>query len=310
VPACPAGALTVEGFDPAAVVAAALQGGGAQLACAGSGQAGVGKVPCHKMTDARLLAALFAAGAGEIAILGTENCAACPAGDARPALAEAEKTLAKWFGAAAPRLVLAGAAHDAAVGRGNAAGRRQFLRGRFRALAPTPGATPDLPDFEDPVYDDGAEAAPARAVPYQALLADVRAALPFRPDGATGATGRNIDAACSGCMICAELCPTGALNDASGAAGGSFVRQVGFDAALCTNCTLCLKVCPMKAISARALRGPGAATGGRSILFARSEQTCANCGSLYAPAPGGGALCPGCENDRQMDDDWLDMLSG
>jgi ferredoxin len=313
VPACPAGALEIEGFDPASVTGAVVPGGKASLACAATGQTGPGVVPCHKMTDARVLAALFAAGADEIAIIGTENCAGCPAGDARPALAEAVGTLGKWFGKGAPGVVLAEAVQGRAAPRsGSAVGRRHFLRGAFRALAPL-GDAPQarrLPDFDDPIFEDESDGAAARPVPYQALLASARAELPFRANGQAGATGRSIGAACSGCMVCAELCPTGALADASGSVGGGWHRQISFDAALCTNCTLCQKVCPMRAISARTLRGAEAASAQRGVLFARVEQRCPSCGAAFAAAAGGSARCPGCENDRHMDDDWMDMLSG
>jgi ferredoxin len=313
VPACPAGALEIGGFDVAAVPGAVVQGDTARLACAASGQDGAGLVACHKMTDARLLAAIYAAGAGEIVILGTENCADCPGGDARPALAEAVQTLGKWFGEDAPKVVFAAVAEAGGASRpGGAVERRHFLRGAFRALAPEPAAAPapPMPDFDDPVFDDDSDGAPARPVPYQALLAAARARLPFRPNSPAGATGRSIGAACSGCMACAELCPTGALGDASGAVGGGYLRQVSFDATLCTNCTLCQKICPMTAITARALRGTEAASARRAVLFARAEQVCTTCGGLFAAVPDGPRLCPGCENDKHMDDDWMDMLSG
>lgn len=313
VPACPAGALEIDGFDPAKVARAILPDGNASLACAATGQTGSGVVPCHKMTDARLLAALFAAGASEITIGGTENCAGCPAGDARPALAETTRTLGKWFGEKAPRVVLAVAGQASAAPRsGSAVGRRHFLRGAFRALSPAsdPPQARQLPDFDDPIFQDESDGAPARPVPYQALLASARADLPFRANGRAGATGRSIGSACSGCMVCAELCPTGALSDASGAVGGGYVRRISFDATLCTNCTLCQKVCPMRAISSKALRGAEAASARREVIFARADQSCAICGTLFAAASGGAALCPGCQNDRHMDDDWMEMLSG
>lgn len=313
VPACPAGALEMDGFDPARLAGTVVPRDKVNLACAAAGQTGPDVVPCHKMTDARLLAALFAKGAGEIVIIGTENCAGCPGGDARPGLAEAARTLTKWFGVAAPRVALAEAGPGSAAPQsGSAVGRRHFLRGAFRALAPADDVPParQMPDFDDPIFDDEGDGTLARPVPYQALLAAARAELPFRADGPAGATGRSIGAACSGCMVCAELCPTGALADASKATGGSLLRQISFDAARCTNCTLCQKVCPMSAISAMALRGAEAAAAQRTVLFARAEQRCAKCGAVFAAQAGGSALCPGCENDQHMDDDWMEMLGG
>jgi len=318
VPACPGGAFSHDRFDPEALPAQAVRDGAARLTCgAVADPSASGVVPCHKMTDARLLAAIFAQGAAVIEIVGTDSCAGCPGGDARPALTTAQRTLGKWFGEAAPQVELLGAAGQRARAEepasDTAVQRRHFLRGAFRALAPEPedDADPGMPSFDDPRFDEAEpDQALARPVPYQHLLAEARARLPFRADGPTGATGRSIGPDCSGCMVCADLCPTGALGDDSGSQGGQFYRIVSFDAALCTNCTLCTKVCPMTAISTQALRGLPAATAGRKALYARRDATCSNCGAHFAPGSDGGSICPGCQNDVDMDDDWLDMLRG
>lgn len=309
VPACPGGALSHDRFDPEALVQSAVQHGVARLACAPAGETGGHVLPCHRMLDARLIAALFAAGAARIEVAGCENCAGCPNGDARPALAAAQRTLEKWFAEAGPEVIVAEAVRAKAEPEAKKAlERRHLLRGAFGALAAEPEPAPDLddfmPSFDDPRYFDDVEAALAQPVTYQNLLAEVRAELPFREGGPSGATGRVIGESCSGCMVCSDLCPTGALEGLIERTG----REVSFDPALCTNCTLCIKVCPMTAMSAHALRGVDEVLAGRGALYTRADQVCTNCGTSFAPHADGATICPGCQNDQDMDDNWLGML--
>ena len=46
---------------------------------------------------------------------------------------------------------------------------------------------------------------------------------------------------CSGCALCAEFCPTGALHKAGKATGGGTLLE--FDAALCRDCGVCSDTC-------------------------------------------------------------------
>ncbi len=87
-------------------------------------------------------------------------------------------------------------------------------------------------------------------------------------------------------------------------------RRVTFDPALCTNCTLCLKVCPMAAITGRTLRGAQEALAGRAPLYTRALRQCPSCGAGFSDAAGQATVCPACANDTDMEEDWLDMLSG
>jgi ferredoxin len=255
------------------------------------------------MLDARLMAALFAEGAGVIVPVGTEHCGDCPSGDARPALAAAARTLAKWFGDAAPLVLAAPGDDESEAGAGGRAVRRRaLLRRVIRSLAPPPVVPPSFDELA--ASDDPDDLAPGRPVPYQAALAARWRALAFRPGAPVGATGRTIGEACSGCLICAELCPTGALEADCSASH----RVVSFDPALCTNCTLCLKICPMEAITARALRGVESACAGRALLHAQAQRRCPGCGSPFAAADPRRGLCPICENEQEMDEEWLELL--
>ncbi len=316
VPVCPAGAFALDGFDPEAFVAQAAAGPEVTIGCRQSEIRDIA-VPCHKMLDARLLAALAAEGVARIRLAGSEACDACPSGNARPRLARAVKTLRSWLGDGAPVVLVARdtgagpADRDADRASDRAAKRRRLLRGGFAALAraePEQAAGPDdLPSFDALLNDlDDTPEARARPVPYQQVLARRREQLPFRDDGPVGATGREIDANCSGCMVCSDLCPTGALQGQVGAGQ----RQISFNAARCTNCTLCQKVCPMAAIASYAIRGVTAATDGRKTLFERRLAICGQCGAPFDPADSAGAgICPQCQNERDMDEDWQEMLS-
>jgi ferredoxin len=208
--------------------------------------------------------------------------------------------LVKWFGDAAPQLRIAADSRSADGDR--AVRRRALLRRALRSLAPLPAPPPSFDEYAE--LDDPEEAAPPRPVPYQAVLASRRHRLPFRPGGPVGATGRMIGAACSGCLVCAELCPTGALEGDCSARH----RAISFDPARCTNCTLCLKICPMGAVGAKALRGVAAACAGRILLYGRAEQHCTGCGRQFAATEGNSGLCAACETEMELDAEWLDLL--
>lgn len=310
VPACPGGAITHDGFEPEVLIAAAVENGVARIGCRQADGAGA-RVPCHRMIDARIMAALFAEGAMRIELAGTEACHGCPGGDARPALKSALRDLKKWFGEDAPQVVAAEGRNrsggDGGTETRRAVARRRLLRGAFGALSDAPSEPHAIPSFDDiaAAAETGEDFA-ARPVPYQQALARRRTDLPFMENGNVGATGRRIGADCSGCMVCAERCPTGALE--GGEVPGQ--RSIGFDPGLCTNCTLCMKVCPMNAVAAHSVHGVAEATAGRAVLFAWPEQSCVGCGEAFTPAYDGATLCPHCENDHEMDDEWLEMLSG
>lgn len=314
VPACPSGVFSLGGFDPEAFISRIPAEPEVTIGCVQS-DIGALAVACHKMLDARILAALLAEGVDRVRLAGTESCRDCPSGDARPEIGRTVRTLVSWFGDHAPEIVTAREAGGPA-GNGRAGERRRLLRGAFASLsrsgpsgfvdeASAPCAAPAFDSLLE--ADDAGTEAEARPVPYQQVLATRRQRLPFRDDGPVGATGRAIDDNCSGCLVCADLCPTGALESESDASR----RLVSFDPARCTNCTLCLKACPMGTISAHAIRGVDAATRGRTVLFLRRMATCTDCGGTFEPESGtDGSTCPQCRNERDMDEDWTEMLSG
>lgn len=88
---------------------------------------------------------------------------------------------------------------------------------------------------------------------------------------------------CTGCAMCAERCPTGALTRQ---VGGDRVA-ITFDAARCTACELCLGGCPeIEAGTISLVRGVDLARlgSGRVQLFADEQVRCEVCGQAVAPA--------------------------
>lgn len=318
VPACPAGALVRDGFDPGDFVAALAGDPVVRIGCVQAAAAeGMYSIPCLRMLDARILAALLAEGVRRIELAGTGSCADCPSGGARRDLAAARRRLKTWLGENGPEVVLVdGVGPDGGAGDApaRAAERRRLLKGVFSSLLDgEPAAVGDgagaLPGFDALIEDadDALQEARARPVPCQQVLASRRRALPFREGGPVGATGRVIAESCTGCLVCADLCPTGALRGETGAGR----TLVSFDPEPCTNCTLCLKVCPVGAISGHALRGVEAALAGRQVLFVRRDRICSICGNVFGEESGmEQAICPPCRNECEMDDEWREMLSG
>ncbi|MFQ5565486.1 MAG: DUF362 domain-containing protein, partial [Paracoccaceae bacterium] len=153
VPACPAGAISHVRFELEQLLSTGVTNGSCKVACAAEPSRAETTIPCHKMLDARLMAALFAEGAEVIVPVGTEHCGDCPSGDARPALAAATRTLTKWFGDAAPRVLVARGEtipQSESCGGGRAVRRRALLRRAMRSLAPPPPSFDELASSDDP----------------------------------------------------------------------------------------------------------------------------------------------------------------
>lgn len=89
--------------------------------------------------------------------------------------------------------------------------------------------------------------------------------------------------ACTGCTMCAQTCPTGAL-------GYEYEEdevRITFDAALCTSCGQCLPRCPEErwgAISLIERVDIPAVSRGRGLLYATETARCDQCGELIASA--------------------------
>ncbi|MBI2856743.1 MAG: 4Fe-4S dicluster domain-containing protein, partial [Chloroflexi bacterium] len=98
---------------------------------------------------------------------------------------------------------------------------------------------------------------------------------PYSPYGLV-----NIDAgACTGCLACAEACPTGALALEKGATTSVTLT---YAPPVCTGCGLCAAACPesaARALSVRRSTDFGALSRGRVSLTTHKQATCVVCGA-------------------------------
>lgn len=317
VPACPAGALRLSGFDPERFVASLNGADEVHLTCAAGerGDEGV-TIPCHLMLDRRLTAAAFAEGTRRFVLHGVYGCATCHRADAREHLARLERSMAKWFDGQGPQISFAalGNAGGDPRGRVGEAGtdRRGFLRlmglQAGAGVANLVGAGWD--DADDEPLDAGCsfvsgDALPKHPVPYRAVLARRTERLPWAEHRPLPWHTRTIDETCNACMVCAENCPTGALEDG----GDRGARRISFDPAFCANCTLCQQICPQDAIRPRLAQSVAEATAPRTVLMHRTTRQCETCRSDFVPLDPASRLCPVCANEREMDEEWLEMLN-
>jgi ferredoxin len=316
VPACPAGALRLSGFQPERFVARLNGAAEVHLSCAACERQNEGAtIPCHLMLDRRLTAAAFAEGTHHFVLHGVDRCAACHRGDARDFLARLGRTMAKWFDGRGPEISFAapGDARYSPSGRVGEAGtnRRGFLRlmGLQAGAGVADLLATEVDDADDEPLDVGCsfvggDALPKHTVPYRVVLARRTERLPWAEDRALPWHTRTIGEACNACMVCAKSCPTGALEDNSDRGA----RRISFDPAFCTNCTLCQQICPQDMIRPRLAQSVAEATAPRAVLMHRTTRQCDVCRNAFVPSDPASRLCPVCTNEREMDEEWLEML--
>ncbi len=316
VPACPAGALHLSGFDPERFIESLEGAGEVHLHCAAGGDREEGAaIPCHLMLDRRLAAAALAEGTHRFVLHGMEKCAMCQRADARDHVARLGRSMAKWFDGQGLEITFAatGKARRAPRGRAGATGadRRGFLRlmglqagaGVAELVTTGTGDADDEPLDTGCAYLDG-KALSKRPVPYRAVLARRIERLPWAENRPLPWHTRTIDEACSACMVCPKTCPTGALEDHSDRGA----RRISFDPAFCTNCSLCQQICPQDAIRPRLAQSVAKATAPRAVLMHRATRQCEVCRSGFVPSDPASRLCPVCANEREMDEEWLEIL--
>ena len=314
VPCCPSGVFRLSGFAPRRFLGAVVGQESVHLHCtASTHRCGGVVIPCHRILDARLLAAAAAEGITAFHLHGLDHCADCDKGDARACLPELEAPLAQWLGDRAPRL-LPGTDHGPAGARRREdqphVSRRDFLR-----LAGAQGVQ-EVATWVVPVgeREEAAETLAffqgdlehRRPVIQYTLLTERAGDLPWRDGAELPWRTRTVGERCTACLACGERCPTGALQAREEAAG----RALDYDPALCTDCGLCERVCPEGAVEAAPLPQVAALDAGRRVIMHRSQRACGRCGHPFAPAGGGDELCPVCRNEQDLDDEWLEMLGG
>lgn len=314
LPVCPAGVMRLTSFDPQRFLQALGGEVEVHLHCSASQDQGGGVViPCYRVLDARLLGAALADGSRTLWLHGTASCGDCDNGDARAWLDQLQQQLQQWFGESAPTLKIAEPGSTGAPGERvredqPPMNRRNFLR--FAGIQAADSAAGWFLPIEEgtsekealPFYLDDEEV--KRPAAYQARLAARAMRLPWKDETSLPWRTRTLAEHCTACMICAQRCPTGALD----AVEKHGARMISFEAALCTDCGLCERLCPEHAIRPREVLTPEDVVAPRALLLHRDLRKCRGCGQPYLPEPGGSDLCAICENEMGLDEEWLEML--
>lgn len=118
-------------------------------------------------------------------------------------------------------------------------GRRDVTRLAAKALRPDTDAPIDLPE----------------GAPYGAVLVDTDA--------------------CTLCLACASLCPSGALGD------NPDMPQLRFQEDACLQCGLCANICPEKAITLKPQMDLSDAAYRQTVLHEEEPFACIECGALF-----------------------------
>lgn len=310
---CPAGAIALPAFSPPAFVRSLSGRPAVHIHCSAGADGAAGRddafvIACHKVLDARVLAAAAAAGTTCFELHGLGQCGPCPKGSAVAPVASIQATLQAWFAQDAPQVrVVADGRDEAQAQRWQedrvTRSRRGFLSGaglrasaggaalqRAHAGAPEHATAPPPVDLEH-----------RRAASYQAVLREHAAALPWRH---LPWRQRSIGPACTACMACAQRCPTGALVGVH----ESGARRIDYELGLCTGCRLCEQICPEQAITSQPATSVDEVVAGPVTLMSRPRCVCASCRRPYVADGGAAELCPACRKERALKHDWLGQL--
>ncbi len=313
LPSCPAGVLQLSGFSPRRFVEVLESKDEAHIHCSASTDKGGGVViPCHRVLDARLIAAAFASGGTNTFHLhGLTHCEACDKGNAIDYVTEVQQQLEYWFGEEAPQLVLAEECitveGDRQYQNQPQMSRRNFLR--FAGVQALESATQWLVPIEEEEetlalqgFYQG-EVDRQQAEVYQSLLAEHVAELPWTTTELPWRS-RTLNDECSACLSCGQRCPTGALQAEESQAG----RGISFEPVLCTDCGLCTQLCPMNAVEPHPVANVDEVVAPRTLLMYRHQKECSQCRHPFIPQTETETLCLTCSNEQELDDEWMAML--
>jgi len=317
VSSCPGGVFSITGFSAEAVVVAVAGQSDVRMHCSESSEIDGGGmvVPCLHVVDARMLSAMAAEGAESISFGGLDGCEKCTRGDARKVVADAVARAERWLGDAAPtfREGIAPAENKGAgkVERHDQVkmDRRSFLR--FAGVRAAVGAAgwlaPQAKEPAAPVSIFQRDPFAPRVVEYQQVVADRVDRISWDEKARPPFYSRSFEASCTVCEVCAQRCPTGALHVEKDETG----KGISYDSALCTNCTLCALICPQQAIKARAFKVEDLTARVRKELIRLDTVTCSQCRVQYVPdAETQAGLCPSCQIEGELDNEWMGMLGG
>jgi ferredoxin len=309
---CPTGALGMAGF----AVPRELPPGDASLAVdcwkvpAAEGTAGTLRVPClGGLSTGQLLALQAAAGKRRVELLDRGWCSGCAAGagDAHPARAAcvSARELLDASGMASellPAIVLRPLPLRLRPTNipDPAAERRLSRRSFFGGLAAQ--VTAAVADFDEPAAESPSDGDDGfrlrfRSIERERMLDALGAvtATTGRPVPAQLFPAIEVAAHCASHLVCAALCPTGAL------AGYESADSTGlmFEAGACIACGLCERACPEAAL--RLLpAGNGAVPEGPKILTRRDMRECQSCGGMFAAGAEGDTTCPACRRSHDF----------
>lgn len=317
LPSCAAGALRSSGFIPSRFLATLKDKQEIHLHCRNSkGKGGGVVIPCHNVLDARLLASIRADGFSDLKIHGLDQCGECDLGDARAHIKNTIEITRSWMGENAATLDLTPQQDDAKTKAREFQDqahldRRSFLRfGGAKTVNHVvewfvPALMQDEEDEEEllPFYQ--ASEFPQRAAAYLAPLIQRIEQVPWVSETSLPWQLRTVNEDCSGCLSCGERCPTGALN----AEETTNSRNLSFDPALCTDCKLCEKICPENAISVSSANSVKEVLTGSVLIMHMGQNSCKQCGGAFIPEHTDEDICPICCNERDLDEEWMGMLS-
>ncbi len=314
LPICPSGALLLSGFDPQRFLETVADSAEVHIHCSRSDHPDADNiVPCLQVLDARLLAAAAADGAQTVVLHGADQCSDCDRGDARATVEQMHAELKKWFtGLPVHLTVEQGIQTETAVQLSEEQvdlGRRNFLR---LANAKSGHGVSKWPDEFAPERDQAASRWPllsndgstCRPSVYQELLAERAELLPWQ-DHHLPWRARTFSDACSVCLTCAQLCPTGALVAEETKSKISILFQLR----LCTDCGLCENLCPENAISNASVAGPEVLSTSAHPVMHRNLHKCTGCTRSFVPVPGSDELCTTCQNEYNVTNEWRAMLT-
>lgn len=314
LPACPAGALRLEGFLPLNLLQVVKGHNEIDLHCRESQGANGGVIiPCHQVLDARLVAAMSGSGCKSINIHGLDQCESCAQGSGRKQLEKIIRTLDRWLGDDAPVLNLQ--PQEAQTGAGQMVerhdqirlDRRSFFRlaGSQAAASASNWVAPLEQEPADPYAIFNGALTPAASEPYQTTLGAMIDDIAWKKESLP-VFWRQFSDACTLCMVCAERCPTGALE----ALSANLTKGIGFSSLLCTNCGVCTRVCPFDAIISGAVRDPDLINKSPIVLKQLQLTKCTQCMVEFIPGAPGQTLCLTCTNEQEIEDEWLSFMQG
>ena len=324
--ACPTGAIAVHGFSLTLTPEPTLHA--LVIDCwkvpASLSPPGAVRVPClGGLSVSHLLALRYVGGSRGLALLDRGWCGICAAGgsNTHPAEATLSATCAWLEEISAPAthwptliekpLPVSSQRQTLSddIEAGTPVIRHDFVSRLAREVAAT---VSEVTEFH--LKDNGAgkpvravsSLAPVRAVERerQLLILDRLAARYGSIFPESFFPNVEISLACRDHRLCANLCPTGALNPYENPHGGG----VTFERAACIACGQCEHTCPEHAVRLSARNSAIRPQDGTIVLTRHARSMCIDCGETFATTGRHETRCPTCRKAREFADVGLDTI--